>query len=50
MKTVDSDFILSNSPRLNIKETDVIVQDVAVNINGGEFIFVFATGLENQGG
>jgi hypothetical protein len=21
-----------------------------VNVNGGEFIFVFATGLENQGG
>ncbi|MDP1682148.1 MAG: AF1514 family protein [Burkholderiales bacterium] len=24
--------------------------NLEVNINGGEFIFVFATGLENQGG
>lgn len=24
--------------------------NLGVNINGGEFIFVFATGLENQGG
>jgi hypothetical protein len=24
--------------------------NLGVNINGGEFVFVFATGLENQGG
>lgn len=24
--------------------------NLEVNVNGGEFIFVFATGLENQGG
>lgn len=24
--------------------------NLSVNINGGEFVFVFATGLENQGG
>lgn len=24
--------------------------NLKVNVNGGEFIFVFATGLENQGG
>jgi hypothetical protein len=24
--------------------------NLAVNVNGGEFVFVFATGLENRGG
>ncbi len=64
MKTVGPDFRSAQDPHRNIKEIDVSIQRAAldyaaahspagnlgVNINGGEFVFVFATGLENQRG
>ena len=56
-----SDFVFGKDARINIGDVVVSVQGVpayaeshranlAVNINSGEFIFIFATGLENQGG